>query len=138
VYDDPECPDLVDQSDEESDDEGDEEEEEPEEVLRTVRRSERIREGVAKPERYQKIRQTVKNDEQKAEEVRKAKVAEIRQVFDELQALQPVEKAGIPANVKPLGSHLFTVEKFTATGQHDKYKSQLVSHGNEQDTLGAT
>jgi hypothetical protein len=139
VHDDPGCPDLVDQSDGESDDEGDEEEEEAEEVQRTVRRSERIREGVAKPERYaavtRKVRQAAKDDEQKAEEVKKAKITEIKQVFEELQALQPVEKAKIPANVKPLGSHLFTVEKFTATGQHDKYKSRLVSHGNEQDTL---
>ncbi len=135
-----ECPELEDQGDEESDDEGDnEEEEESEDDATTVRRSERIQGGIAKPERYavvtKKIKQTVKHDKQTGEALKQAKIAEIRQVFDELQALQPVEKSEIPANVKPLGSHLFTVEKFLATGQHDKYKSQIVSHGNEQDTL---
>jgi hypothetical protein len=28
---------------------------------------------------------------------------------------------------------LFTVEKFLGDGRHNKYKSQLVAHGNEQD-----
>jgi hypothetical protein len=32
-----------------------------------------------------------------------------------------------------LGAHLFTVEKFTANGEHDKLKSRLISHGIEQD-----
>ncbi len=40
----------------------------------------------------------------------------------------------IPPGLKPLGCHLFTVQKFDASGGHDKYKSRLVSHGNEQDT----
>jgi hypothetical protein len=45
-----------------------------------------------------------------------------------------VEKVSLPEGVKALGSHLFTVEKFMADGQHDKFKSRLVSHGNEQDS----
>ena len=37
--------------------------------------------------------------------------------------------------LKAHGSHLFTVEKFLANGEHDKCKSRLVLHGNEQDPL---
>jgi hypothetical protein len=35
----------------------------------------------------------------------------------------------------PLGTTLFTIEKFMAHGMYDKFKSRLVSHGNEQDML---
>jgi hypothetical protein len=31
--------------------------------------------------------------------------------------------------------HLYTVEKFTVVGSHDKYKSRLVAHRNEQDSM---
>jgi hypothetical protein len=41
----------------------------------------------------------------------------------QLDALEPVEKEQIPQGIKALGSHLFTVEKFTASGEHEKYKS---------------
>jgi hypothetical protein len=70
----------------------------------------------------------------KTGEIALAREAEIRQVFEELKALEPVEKRNIPPGLKPLGCHLFTVQKFDASGAHDKYKSRLVSHGNEQDT----
>jgi hypothetical protein len=49
--------------------------------------------------------------------------------------LEQVEKKDIPRNVRALGSHLFTVEKFTVTRDHNKIRSQLVSHGSKQDTL---
>ena len=49
--------------------------------------------------------------------------------------MEPIKKKDIPEGFKALGTHLFTVEKFTADGTHDKFKSRLVSHGNEQDTL---
>jgi predicted small secreted protein len=61
-------------------------------------------------------------------------MAEKKQAFEELQALEPVDKEKIPEGIKPLGCHLFMVEKFDASGRHKKYKSRLVSHGNEQDT----
>jgi hypothetical protein len=67
-------------------------------------------------------------------EIQEAKAAEIKQVFEELNALEPVERKDIPPGIKPLGCHLFTVQKFDASGEHDKYKSRLVWHGNEQDT----
>ncbi len=62
-----------------------------------------------------------------------AKAEEMKQVLEELQALEPVEKADIPPGTKALGCHLFMVEKFTASGEHDMYKSQLVLHGNKQE-----
>ncbi len=37
-------------------------------------------------------------------------------------------------HIPAFNSHLFTIEKFRADGSHDKYKSRLVAHGNEQDT----
>jgi hypothetical protein len=62
------------------------------------------------------------------------KAAEIKQVFEELQALEWVETRNIPPGIKPLGCHLFTVQEFDVSGEHDKYKSHLVLQGNEQDT----
>jgi predicted small secreted protein len=61
-------------------------------------------------------------------------MAEIKQVFEELQALEPVDKEKIPKGIKPLGCRLFMAEKFDASGQHEKYKSRLVLHRNEQGT----
>jgi hypothetical protein len=40
-------------------------------------------------------------------------------VFEELQALEPVEKEKISQEMKPLGYHLFMVQKFNATGEHE-------------------
>jgi hypothetical protein len=136
-----ECPELVPQEeDDDSDDEMEVNEEEEEEKQETVapRRSERIRQGVDKPSRY--VAATVKlqegghNEEKKNAEIKAAKKAEIKQVFEELRALELVEKKKIPKGIIPLGCHLFTIEKIDASGQHKKYKSRLVSHGNEQDT----
>jgi hypothetical protein len=45
-------------------------------------------------------------------------VAEIKQVFKYLQALEPVGKQNIPKNVGALGSHLFTLENFMAAREH--------------------
>jgi len=127
------CPELVAQ---EEDDDSDEEDEEDEEEI-PLRRSERIKHGTVKPARYAattvKLREGGHNAEEKNARINEAKRAEIKQVFEELKALQPVEKGEIPEGIKPLGCHLFTVEKFDASGQHEKYKSRLVSHGNEQD-----
>jgi len=136
-----ECPELVPQEeDDDSDDEMeiDEEEEEEKEEIVAPRQSERIKQGVHKPLRYVaatvKLREGGHNEEKKNAEIKAAKIAEIKQVFEELRALEPVEKKKIPKGIKPLGCHLFTVEKFDASRQHEKYKSRLVSHGNEQDT----
>jgi hypothetical protein len=46
--------------------------------------------------------------------------------------LEPVCKEDI-GNADVHNSHLFTVEKFTADGMHDKFKSRMVMNGNEQD-----
>jgi hypothetical protein len=44
-------------------------------------------------------------------------------VFEELDALEPLKREAIPQGVKALGTHLFTVEKFTASGELEKFKS---------------
>jgi hypothetical protein len=137
-----ECPPLEDQGEDVSDDEGgddsvaepDEEEEavpikpEPE-----VRRSGCISAGVKQPKRHAMMTEGTEQSK-RASKTKAAEVAEIKKVFEELQALEPVERTDLPRNVKALGSHLFTAEKFMADGQHDKFKSCLVSHGNEQDS----
>jgi hypothetical protein len=136
------CPELVPQEEDDSDDEAEEEEEENEDEESSkaksqpeVRRSERIKGGVSKPSRFVATTVKLKNTAQEHDdEIQAAKAAEIKQVFEELNALEPVEKTDIPLGIKPLGCHLFTVQKFDASGEHDKYKSRLVSHGNEQDT----
>jgi hypothetical protein len=94
------------------------------------RHSDRIRGGVAKPKKYA-LATMQSRQHGRADKVKAAEIADIKQVFNELEALEPVEKRDLPGNVKPLGSHLFTVEKFMADWQHDKFKSHLVSHDNE-------
>lgn len=51
----------------------------------------------------------------------------------DLEAMELVKKEDIPEGCQAHNTHLFTVEKFTADGKHDKYKSRLVTHRNEQD-----
>jgi hypothetical protein len=82
-----------------------------------------------------KLKEGNQNAKMKKEKVKEANVAEIKQVFEDLQVLKLVEKQDIPKNVRALGSHLFTVEKFMETGEHGKFKSLLLSHDNEQDNL---
>jgi len=113
-------PELVPQDeDDDSDDEMEIDEEGEEEIVAPCR-SERIRQGVDKPSRYAaatvKLREGGHNEEKKPEEIKAAKMAEIKQVFKELQALEPEDKEKIPEGIKPLGCHLFTVEKFDASG----------------------
>jgi hypothetical protein len=62
------------------------------------------------------------SDAAKVKGVEQAKAAKIKQVFEDLQAVEPLEKARIPPGIKPLGCHLFTVEKFSASGEHDSIR----------------
>jgi NADH:ubiquinone oxidoreductase subunit F (NADH-binding) len=82
----------------------------------------------------EKLQEGKHNSSKRNKEVKAAKEAKIKQVFEELQALELVEKEKIPPGIKALGCHLFMVKKFIVNGEHDKYKRQLVSHGNEQDS----
>ncbi len=103
------------------------------------RHSERIKAGIAKPERYamttEKLREGSHNSEERNAAIKNAKLDKICLIFEELDAVEPVKKKDFPEGFKALRMHLFTVEKFTADGVHDKFKSRLVSHGNKQDTL---
>ncbi len=60
-------------------------------------------------------------------------MAELRQLFTELKALQPVKIEEVPKGTKVLHSHIFVVEKLTATGEHDKMKARIVADGRDQD-----
>jgi hypothetical protein len=137
-----EIPDLVDQEDEDSDDEAEEEADDEDHEdngasLMQLRRSDRIRDGVKKPSRYAMVTKKVQSnsigDEEMKQSLNKAEEDEIRLVFEELDAMEPVRKEDIPQGYKAHNTHLFTVEKFMADGKHDKFKSRLVAHGNEQD-----
>jgi hypothetical protein len=68
------------------------------------------------------------------EDLEKVMVEKIKLVFKDLQAMQPVRIEEIPSILKAHNTHLFKGEKFTAGGKHDKFKSWLVAHGNEQDS----
>jgi hypothetical protein len=120
---DEECPELEPQGD---DDESDDEAEE-ETVLPEVRRSERIKAEVEKPKRYAaatvKLRSGRHNSEDRNKKIEEAQRAEIKQVFEELDALEPLKREALPQGIKALGMHLFTIEKFTASGEHEKFKS---------------
>jgi hypothetical protein len=109
-----------------------EEQKSPETGGPPVRRSERIAAGVQPPERYAHASFVGKERwlEDKAKEAIKG---EISQLFKELKALEPVKKESIVAGACILTCHMFLVEKFLASGEFDKVKARLVSHGNKQD-----
>jgi len=139
---DAEVPDLVDQEEEESDDEADDEsvsgDSEGEENNQQLRRSAQIIAGVKKLAGFRQVTHTLKirNDDGATKEgIEKAQEEEIKLVFNDLKAVEAVMKEDIPEGFRAHNTHLFTVEKFLADGWHDKYKSRLVAHGNEQDAM---
>jgi hypothetical protein len=98
----------------------------------------RIRAGYRKPARYAmhtKLRKGDHDDEGTNMQLAEVERAEIKLVFRDLKAVEPVKKEEIPAGIPAFSTHLFTVEKFKADGTRDKFKSRLVAHGNEQDSM---
>jgi hypothetical protein len=79
-----------------------------------------------------KLRKEKEKDEKRKEAIEKAEVAEVEMLLVGLRALDPVHKEDI-GDADVHNSHLFTVEKFTADGVHDKFKSRMVMNGDEQD-----
>ena len=103
-------------------------------------RSARVMEGVKKPAWFRQVTHTVKwrnNDKNQSvkEGMEKAQVEEIKLVFNDLKAIEAVKKENIPEGFRVHNTHLVTVEKFLANGEHNKFKSHLVVHGNEQDVM---
>ncbi len=82
-----------------------------------------------------KLKDSVIVDEMQKQGLLKAQEEEIRLVLEDLKAMEPVKREEIPRGFKVHNTHLFTVEKFTTDGSHEKYKSRLVAHGNEQDSM---
>jgi hypothetical protein len=103
----------------------------------SLRRSARIAGGVSQPERYLLLTKVQKANQELKADKEKAKVAAIQkemlQVFEELQALQPVLKADVPEDAEILRCFIFLVEKFLADGQFDKIKARLVANGAQQN-----
>ncbi len=54
-------------------------------------------------------------------------MAEMRQLFKDLQALLPVHQSDIHKNANLLSSHTFVVDKFMVDGSYDKTKARVVS-----------
>jgi len=133
-------PELVAQEDDDSDDEAEEEDEEIEEQEIPQRRSGRLAAGVRRPERYRDVLHTVKikgaqkKIPEEEKRIAEAENAEIELIFDDLKAGQAVQKQDIPEGFKAHNTHIFMVEKFLANGDHDKTKSRIVTHGDEQDS----
>jgi len=120
-----------DDEDESSDDEDDKDED------GGVRRSTRIAAGVQPLARYTmvtRLHQGSHNDVRRNEGIKKAEIDEVLMRFVTLGALLPVLKSELEGAVA-LSCHMFTIEKFLANGEHDKFKTRIVAHGNEQDIL---
>jgi hypothetical protein len=60
-------------------------------------------------------------------------MAEIQQLFWELEALEPIKAETILAGACVLTCHMFFIEKFLVNGKFNKIKARLVSLGNKQD-----
>lgn len=130
-----EIPDLVDGDPNESDSE---DEDEPE--VESVAARTRARTGTQSnpPERYRQAMASVKLNKRKETGERKAAIDkadkdEIEVLFVQLRGLLPKFKEDLNGT-KVYNSHMFTVEKFLASGEHDKFKSRLVFDGSEQDS----
>jgi hypothetical protein len=90
--------------------------------------------GVKCPARFRQVTHTVKlksareKDHSEQKEIDEAQEAEIKLVFEDLKAVEAIKRENIPKGFKAHNTHLFTVQKFLANGEHDKYKSRLQLH----------
>jgi hypothetical protein len=107
----------------------DDDEEEASATLRepeVLRGSERIRSGVAPPERLTLVTKIGESEWDKQEETGRAVKCELKQLFhEEVDALKPVKV--LPVGVVALGSHMFVTEKRAATGEYNKIRARLVA-----------
>jgi hypothetical protein len=134
--DDEEPPELVPGDEEESDDEAEDSDDKEDDGI-CVRRSARIAAGVWQPPHYTLVTQLKPGSHNYAirnEGIQKAEIEEVLMCFVTLGALLPVLKSELEGAVA-LSCHMFTIKKFLANGEQDKFKSRIVAHGNEQDTL---
>jgi hypothetical protein len=84
---------------------------------------------------HTKLKKEKHNDKDTNIQIAKAERAKIELVFKDLKAVEPVKKEEIPTGIPAFNPRLFTVQKFKADGTRDKFKSRLVAHGNEQDSM---
>jgi hypothetical protein len=140
-----EPPELVaaggDDSDDEAEESDDEDESSDDEDAENedggVRHSARIVAGIQLPARHTmvtRLHQGSHNNVRRNKGIKKAEIEEVLMCFVMLGALLPVLKSELEGAVA-LSCHMFTIEKFLANGEHDKLKTHIVAHGNEQDIL---
>eukprot|EP00590_Aulacoseira_subarctica_P000645 CAMPEP_0172416458 /NCGR_PEP_ID=MMETSP1064-20121228/2944_1 /TAXON_ID=202472 /ORGANISM="Aulacoseira subarctica , Strain CCAP 1002/5" /LENGTH=262 /DNA_ID=CAMNT_0013154125 /DNA_START=168 /DNA_END=956 /DNA_ORIENTATION=+ len=124
-------PDLVDVQDED-DDELVAEEVAPEPGIAARTRS-RTGTDINPPPRYTMVIKINKSKEtgDRLKAIEQADKDETELLFIQLNGLLPTREEDVQG--KPYNRHMFGVEKFLATGEHDKFKSRLVFNGNEQD-----
>ena len=137
---DDEPPDLVDAPDYDSDDgeedeedESDEEENEPETGIASRTRRQ-TGAPMNPPPRYTMASVKINKKKESGERLKaieKADKDEIEQLFVDLRGVVPEFKENIKGPV--YRCHMFEIEKFLATGDHDKFKSRLVFDGSAQD-----
>jgi hypothetical protein len=97
-----------------------------------LRRSKRIKSGVAPPERFTLVTKIGEAQWGKQEEKGRAVKSKLKQLFhEELNMLKPVKE--LLTGVVELGSHMFVSERRTATEEYDKVKARLVTDGSQQD-----
>ena len=132
-------PDLVDHDDADSDseDEDDEEESATGDAVPS-RQSARIAAGIRPPERLTlatKIDRAMALATKVREDANEGTVNAVRveliQLFSEMEALLPVKSVTTSAEI--LNAIMIVVEKFLASGEHDKWKGRLVADGRSQD-----
>ncbi len=86
------------------------------------RHSARIASGTKPPVRY--VQAAFVGKERWQEPAAETAInAEVKQLFEELNALRPVDRHAIAAGACILTCHLFLVEKFLADGRFDKMKA---------------
>jgi hypothetical protein len=101
------------------------------------RRSVRIAQGVAQPERYLLLTKIQNTTQELVADKEQAKFnaiqKEILQIFEELKAVIPVMKSEVPQDAEILRCFIFLVEKFFANGKFEKIKARLVANGAQQN-----
>jgi len=131
---DDDVPELVDAA-ADSDDEDDDDESIDDELEPGIATRTRTQTGVEinPPARYTMAVKVNKRKETggRRKAIEKADKDEIELLFVELHGLLPEFEKDVQG--RAYNCHMFGVEKFLATGEHDKFKSRLVSNGNEQD-----
>ena len=90
--------------------------------------------SILKPSKYSmatKLDKKTEKSPQKLAAIKKAEVKEIKQLFENLEAVEAVHENDVKGHAH--GCHMFVFDKHLVDGIFDKCKGHVVLHGNEQD-----